>query len=91
MLTILQAIKQVWQTEPNKSEAVMLWAVSCTCFFDFLRSGEAVLQSESDYNTDVHLSYGDIQVNNAVSPQFVVVHLKASKTDPFRKHVLGLE
>ncbi len=45
--SILRALKQVWQTDPNKSDAVMLWAVSCMCFFGFLRSGEAVLQSET--------------------------------------------
>ncbi len=57
------------------------------CFFGFLHSGEAVLQSETGYDEEVHLSVGDVRVDNVVAPQFVEVRIKASKTDPFQKGV----
>jgi hypothetical protein len=36
----------------------------------------------------VHLSYGDVKVDDPSSPPFLEVHFKCSKTDPFRKGVV---
>ena len=38
---ILRLLKGVWEAEGVKRDNIMLWAVCCTCFFGFLRSGEA--------------------------------------------------
>ena len=65
----------------------MLWAASCTCFFGFLRSGEATVPSQSTYNPTVHLSIDDIQLSSASDPSIVVINIKASKTDPFKRRV----
>ena len=80
---ILRAIKQVWQGD----KVSMLWAAVCICFFGFLRSGEIVVPSDSEYDPTTHLSYGDVRLDNAINPQFLEVTIKASKTDPFRKGV----
>ena len=62
----------------------MLWAVSCTCFFGFLRSGEATVPTQSSYDAAVHLSISDVSLTSAADPEAIVITIKASKTDPFR-------
>ena len=83
----LRAIKGVWQDDSNCSKTVMLWAAECTCFFGFLRSGEVVVPSESEYNPAIHLSFGDICLDNAMDPQFLEVTIKVLKMDPFHQGV----
>ena len=85
--TILQAIKSVWQKDPNTRNAKMLWAASCLCFFGFLRSGEIVCPSETSFDPLSHLSFADIAVDNRSAPSAMQVRIKASKTDPFRQGV----
>ena len=65
----------------------MLWAACTTCFFGFLRSGEIVTPSQKEYDPGVHLSYGDVTVDNPADSHVVQVNIKASKTDPIRKGV----
>lgn len=84
---ILKKLKKVWGDHPDQTEATMLWAASCLCFFGFLRTGEAVVPSEKAYDPAVHLNYADAQIDNTTSPQWMEVRIKASKTDPFRKGV----
>jgi hypothetical protein len=33
----------------------------------------------------MHLSAGDVRVDSRSTPQYLEVHIKASKTDPFRR------
>ena len=42
------------------------------------------MPSDSAYDPAVHLSQGDVRVDNTANPQYLEIHLKASKTDPFR-------
>lgn len=56
-------------------------------FFGFLRSGEMTVPSQSGYDPDCHLSYGDIAVDSPRNPQGIRVAIKQSKTDPFRKGI----
>ena len=65
----------------------MLRAPACTCFFGFLRSGEVVVPSDSEYDPAVHLSFRDVRLDNTMDPQFLEVTIKASKTDPFHQGV----
>ena len=65
----------------------MIWAASCMCFFWFLRSGEIVVPSSFHYDPNLHLSYGDVCLNDTTSPKFLAVHIKAPKTDPFRQGI----
>ena len=83
--SILRKLRTVWQKRPNPYEASMLWAISCLCFFGFLRTGEAVAPSDKNFDPNVHLSYTDVMVDNREKPQYITVRIKASKTDPFRK------
>ena len=65
----------------------MIWAVCCTCFFGFLRSGEITVASSDSYDPGAHLSVGDVTLDDRSNPTLVQVNIKASKTDPFRKRV----
>ena len=40
--------------------------------------------SDSGFDAEAHLAHGDVLVNDVAHPQFLEVHLKASKTAPFR-------
>ena len=84
---ILRQLRAVWECYPNWYDATMLWAACCMCFFGFLRSGEIVVPSDSDYDPTVHLSVGDVRVDNTSSPSYLEIYIKASKTDPFRQGV----
>lgn len=46
-----------------------------------------VVPSDLKYDLVVHLSVGDVRINDTLSPQFIEVYLKAPKTDPFRQGV----
>ena len=65
----------------------MLWAACCTCFYGFLRSGEVTVSSSEEYDPEYHLSEGDVALDSQSVPSVVRVHIKASKTDPFRQGV----
>lgn len=60
---------------------------SCMCFFGFLRAGEVVILSSKGFDPTTHLAYGDVQVDSVVTPWYLEVTIKASKTEPFRKGV----
>ena len=57
------------------------------CFFGFFRSGELTSPSERSFDPDANLSFRDVAVDNRDHPTAVRVHLKSSKTDPFRTGV----
>ena len=57
------------------------------CFFGFLRFGEVVISSETNYNLQVNLFLEDVHVDSQVEPSLVEVNIKASKTDPFHQKV----
>lgn len=80
---IMQLLLSVWESHPSHFNVGMLWATSCMCFFGFLRSGEVMISSDSQYDPSIHLSDGDVQVNDTVTSEFLEVHIKASKTYPF--------
>ena len=84
---VLKELKSCWEKHPCREDAVMLWGASCLCFFGFLRMGEAVVPSDTQYDPEVHLSFGDVKVNSRSQPRWLEVRIKASKTDPFRHGV----
>ncbi len=69
----------------NRRDATMLSAAAVTCFFSFLRSGEVVSSTESSFDQETNLTFGDVRVDSLLNPQYVEVRLKASKIDIFRK------
>ena len=74
----------------NNYRDSLFWAVCCTGIFGFLRSGEFAMGSS--YDPKIHLSLADISVDRTINPQVLLLHIKASKTDQFRKgHTLRIE
>ena len=45
------------------------------------------MPSEAAFDPTTHLCFSDVSVDNINDPQIVKLHLKASKTDPFRRGV----
>ena len=63
----------------------MIWAAYCTAFFGFLRVSKFTVPPPYKYDPDVHLSLSDVTLDNTHSLEVVRLHIKPSKTDPFRK------
>ena len=66
----------------NNADHIMLWAACCVGFFGFLRAGEFTVNSTFD--PEIHLSVRDLQVDCLLNPSCLKIHIKCSKTDPFR-------
>ena len=62
----------VWAQSAERTDATVLWAVACMCFFRFLRS-EVVVSSATTYNPAVHLSYSDVKTDSIARPQYIEV------------------
>ena len=80
--TILLQLWKVWDLHPSDKNCITLWAASCICFFDFMRTGELTVPSDTAYDASTHLSVKDVSVDSKSNPGLVKLHLKASKTDP---------
>ena len=83
--SIMRNLKSTWEHQGASYNHKMLWAACCTCFFGFLRSGEAPTQSS--YDPAVHLLAWDVSVDSAINPRAVIICIKASKTDPLRSGI----
>ena len=84
---IMRQLKRYWESKGPSYNHTMFWAAACTCFFGFLRLGEATVSSMEAYDPSVHLSVADISIDSRDSPTVVIVRIKASKTDPYRTGV----
>ena len=82
--SILRRLKSVWMGGNPSYDAIMLWSASLTTFFSFCRSGEITVGNESKYDPNTHLSFGDVAMDNAVSPSAVSRNIKYSKTNTGR-------
>ena len=82
---ILRRMKRIWEAEGVTWDTTMLWAASSVTFFSFCRSGELTVPTEKGFDPSSHVTYNDISVDNRKSPSIVSIHLKKSKTDPFRE------
>ena len=81
-LTVLSRIRTVFNFECY--DDVLFWAACCTGFFGFLRSGEFTT-SNSNFDSRIHLTLADVQIDKNVDPKVIFVRIKCSKTDPFRQ------
>ena len=63
----------------------MFWAACCLGYFGFLRASEFTVPDLASFSPSLHLSVQDISVDSMVSPSCMRVHIKGSKTDPFRQ------
>ena len=86
-LQILQDIKHLLSGKPHSYTNVMTWAACCLAFFGFLRVSEFTIPSQEQYDQSCHLSLGDVSLDNRDTPRLLRIHIKQSKTDPFRRGV----
>ena len=85
---IMRLIQGVWSASASQSETKLIWAACCCFFFGFLHArGNMTIPDDSSYDPTVHLSVGDVAIDNPHHPMFLRVTIKQSKTDPFRKGV----
>ena len=81
-------IRDVWSKSSPTHDQIMLWAAFTLAFFGFLKSGKICSPSDKAYHPSAHLSFtGDVAIDHPQNPSIMCVHLKTSKTDPFRKGV----
>jgi len=59
----------------------MLWAAVTICFFGFFCSGEITVPPIKSFNSAIHLSWGDVLMDNLSSPTLLRIKLRRSKTD----------
>ena len=83
---LLCNIKAELQQTTNPERHV-LWAVCCTAFFGFFRLGELLQSSQVHFNPELHLSWGDMAVDNPQNPKMLKFRLRQSKTDQFGRGV----
>ena len=81
----LRAIKALWSQQPLSYATVMLWAAFYTGFFGFLRAGDFTMSSLSAFDAASHLTPQDITTASHENPTLARLHIKQSKTDPFRR------
>ena len=85
--SLMKKLRSSWEKDSQSHNNIMLWAACCMAFFGFLRAGEITVPSLKEYDPDGHLSAGDVALDSQTDPTVVRVHIKESKTDPFRKGV----
>ena len=81
---ILRHIKSQWAPQGGETDYVMLWAACCAGFFGFMRAGEFTSRPGEHPPS---LTVEDVAVDDRANPTMVRIHLKRSKTDPFRHGV----
>ena len=84
-LIVLHSIHSYLKPEfSHNLNHVMRWAAFTLTFFGFLRSSE--FTCNGPFDPCVHLNCNDITLlPNSHSPSHLLVHIKQSKTDPFRQ------
>ena len=84
-LTVLHSIHSYLKPELSHNlNHVMLWAAFTLNFFGFLRSSE--FTCNGPFDPSVHLTCNDVTLlPNSHSLSHMLVHIKQSKTDPFRQ------
>ena len=85
--SILLQLHAHWTKAPEDPDSRMLWAACCLGFFGFLRSGEFTVHSDNPVDPSSTLMPADVAVDSRDNPQTICVHIKQSKTDPFRSGV----
>ena len=83
-LEIMEQIRVALSKTSKDYKCILLWAVCCTAFFGLLRVSEFTVPSTHRYDPDFHLSQADVTLDNRQAPSLEQLHIKQSKTDPFR-------
>ena len=86
--TVLTCIRAVINLDCY--DDVLFWAACCTGFFGFRRSGEFTT-TNSKFDSRMHLSVDDVRIDKHLNTRVIFLHIKCSKTDPFRRgHTIRL-
>ena len=81
---LLRIINQnLFNSSRTFQDKIMLWAAITTAFFGFLRISEYTTPRKNQYDPSITLLLTDVRIRN----DSVRLHLKTSKTDPFRQGV----
>ena len=83
-MTLLQHIKEELARAPDflPTDKLMLWSAFTLAFYSFLRSSEFTSPSATQFNPLVHLCFTDVSFT---SEGCLTLHLKSSKTGPYRQ------
>ena len=83
-MSVMRQLKGALADDPQfaPQDKLMLWSAFTLAFFGFLRSSEFTSPSSSYFNSLIHLSRSDISFTTDGS---LILQLKSSKTDSFRK------
>ena len=79
---ILEILRRHWSIPLITYEHRLLWAACCLGFFGFLRVAEFTARSTTETPPNI-VAINDIQRAAGYPPEFIRVHLRQSKTDPF--------
>lgn len=69
--SILSGIKKVWEDAGVDHDRLLLWAAATVCFFGFFRSGEITVPSAAAFDPTIHLSWGDVAVDDPANPSVI--------------------
>ena len=78
---ILRKMQQSWLDRNQCFNSIMWLSASLVTFFSFCWSGEITVEDENKYDPSVHLSFSDVAINNAESPNVISLNIKYSKID----------
>ena len=76
--------RNLWNSSYPFGDKLMLWAAMLTAFYGFLRVSEYTSTHVKTYDPAFTLCFSDL---SWLSPSSIQLHIKASKTDPFRAGV----
>ena len=62
-------------------ENTVTWAIAAVTFFGFFQLGELLLTSGGEFNPAIHISWGDVSIDDQTHPTMAQTHLKKSKCD----------
>ena len=85
----MRTMQVAWKPEGRKG--AMLWAAACMCFLGCMRAGEAIAPEGVEFDGKAHLSWEDVQLEDASSPKWIRVRIKESKMDRLRVRKLWPE
>ena len=84
---ILSLLHNSWTGTSLSYESRLLWAACCLGFYGFLRVGKFTVRDlSSPLNPDI-ISVLDISRAPGDPPNYICIHLRVSKTDPFGRGV----
>ena len=81
-VTVLRRMQGTLSTA-NNLDGTAFWAIATSAFFGFFRLGELLIETETSYHQHLHLSWGDVAIDDRTATTMVKFHLRKSKCDQF--------